>query len=109
MGFQVTDEIGSNTLLGCGFQIKKSDGTVLEQGPKTPFGPGPRPSSSMAALSSTTTVATLVQDQLHLKEKIAKVKQALTEEKALNAQRHEDILHALSALTAKLAPSSSSP
>ena len=64
MGFQVTDEIGSNTLLGCGFQIKKSDGTVLEQGPKTPSGPGPGPGphpvSSTAASSSTTIVATLV-------------------------------------------------
>lgn len=60
MSFQVTDEVGSNTILGCGFQIKKSDGTVLEQGPKTPFGPGPRLGSSMAASSSTTTIATLV-------------------------------------------------
>ena len=30
MGFQVTDEIASNSLLGCGFQIKKSDGTMFE-------------------------------------------------------------------------------
>jgi len=109
MGFQVTDKIGSNTLLGCGFQIKKSDGTVLEQGPKTPFGSSPHPVSSTAASSSTTTVAALVQDQLHLKEEIAAVKQALTEAKALNTQRHEDILRAPSALTTKLAPSSSSP
>ena len=85
MGFQVTDEIGSNTLLGCGFQITKGDGTVLEQGPKTPFGPGPRLVSSSAASSSTTMVTALIEDQLHLKEKIAEVKQALTEEKALNA------------------------
>jgi len=85
MGFQVTNKIWSNTLLGCGFQIKKSDGTVSEQGPKTPFDPGPHPVSSTAASSSTTTVANLVQDQLHLKEEIAEVKQALTEEKALNA------------------------
>ena len=52
---------------------------------------------------------TLVQDQLHLKEEIVEVKQALTEEKALNAQCDEDILHALSALMAKIAPSSPSP
>ena len=73
MGFQVTDEIGSNTLLGCGFQIKKSEGTVLEPGPKTPFGLDPRPVSSTVASSSTTTVTTLVQDQL-LKQEIAEVK-----------------------------------
>ena len=60
----------------------------------------------MAASSSTTMVAALVQNQLHLKEEIAEVKQALTEAKALNTQCHEDILRALSTLTAKLAPSS---
>jgi len=109
MDFQVTDEIGSNTLLGCRFQIKKSEGSVLEQGPKTPFGSSRHPVSSMAASSSTTMVAALVQNQLHLKEEIAEVKQALTEAKALNTQCHEDILRALSTLTAKLAPSSSSP
>mgnify|MGYP007039552703 CR=1 FL=1 len=109
MEFQVTDEIGSNTLLGCGFTVKKSDGTVSEQGPKTPFGPSPSPVPSEAASSSTSTVEALVQDQLHLKEEIAEVKHALSEEKALNAQRHEDILRALSALTTKFASPSHSP
>jgi len=82
---------------------------VSEQGPKTPVGPGPSPVPSEAASSSTSTIEALVQDQLHLKEEIAKVKHAVSEEKALNAQRHEDILRALSALMAKFAPPSASP
>jgi len=96
-------------LLGCGFTVKKSDGTMSEQGPKTSFGPGPSLVLSEAAASSTSMVEALVQDQLHLKEEIAEVKHALSEEKAWNAQRHEDILRALSALTAKFAPPSPSP
>jgi len=96
-------------LHGCGFTIKKSDGTVSEQGPKTSFGPGPNSVLGEAASSSTSIVEALVQDQLHLKEEIAEVKHTLSEEKAWNAQCHEDILHALSALTAKFAPLSPSP
>jgi len=109
VGFQVTDEIWSNILLGCGFTIKKSDGIVSEQGPKRPFGSGPGYVPSEAASSSTSTVEALVQNQLHLKEKIAEVKHALSEEKALNAQRHKDILRAFSAVTAKFALPSPSP
>ena len=60
VGFQVTDEIGSTTLFGCGFTVKKSDGTVSEQGPKTPFGLGPSPISSEAASSCKSTVEALV-------------------------------------------------
>ena len=96
-------------MLGCGFTVKKSDGTVSEQGPKTPFGPGRNLVPSEATSSSTSTVEALVQDQLHLKEEIAEVKHALSEEKALNGQCHEDILRALFALIAKFAPPSPSP
>jgi len=44
----------------------------------------------------------LLQDQNQLKDEISEVKEALAEEKALNAKRHEDLLSAFSALTAKL-------
>ena len=46
-------------------------------------------------------IDTLLQDQITLKGEIAEVKQVLTEEKALNAKRHEDLLSALLALTTK--------
>jgi len=48
VGMQVTDEIGSSTLLGCGFNVTK-DGTVgSEQEPQTPFCPVPGPSTKWA-------------------------------------------------------------
>jgi len=44
---------------------------------------------------------TLLQDQNWLKEEVSEVKQALTEEKALNTKHHEDLLNPISGLTAK--------
>ena len=43
----------------------------------------------------------LLQDQLRLKDELTKVKETLTEEKALNAKHHADLLSILSALTTK--------
>ena len=45
----MTDEIGSSTLISCGFKIAKGDAAASEQGPKTPFTPIPGPSSSDAS------------------------------------------------------------
>ena len=45
-----------------------------------------------------------MQDQNLLKREISEVKQALAEEKALNAKRHEDLLSAISALMANSLP-----
>jgi len=39
-----------------------------------------------------------------LKTELTEVKEALVEEKALNAKRHEDLLSLLSSLSAKLSP-----
>jgi len=91
----MTDEIGSSTLISCGFKIANGDNTASEQGPRTPFTPVPGPSSSGALLD------TLLQDQNRLKDELSKVKEVLAEEKPLNAKRHEDLLSILSALTAK--------
>jgi len=44
-----------------------------------------------------------------LKGEIAEMKKVLTEEKALNAKRHKDILSALSVLTAKFSSPSALP
>ena len=54
------------------------------------------------------TFDTLVQDQILLKGEISEVKQALAEEKALNAKHHEDLLRVISTLTAKFTYLSSS-
>jgi len=46
VGVQMVDEIGSSTVVGCGFKLIKGAPTVSEQGPKTPFLPVPGTSSS---------------------------------------------------------------
>jgi len=82
-------------LIGCGFKVIKGGSLASEQGPQTPFGPIPSETSHGPMLD------TLLQDQNRLKEEIFEVKQVLTEEKALNAKHNEDLLSAISALTAK--------
>ena len=42
----MVDEIGSSTLMGCGFKLVKGEPSVLELGPRTPFPPVPGTSSS---------------------------------------------------------------
>ena len=39
VGLQITHEIGSNTLIGCGFKVTKGGSAASEQGPQTPFSP----------------------------------------------------------------------
>ena len=96
VGLQVKDEIGSNTLLGCGFKVTKGGTAGSEQGLKTPFSLVPSSSTSEPYLDN------LLQDQSWLKDELSEVSQALSKEKALNANRHEDLLNAISALTTKL-------
>ena len=87
----MTDEIGSSTLISCGFKIAKGEAAGYEQGPQTPFTPVSGSSSSGTSLD------TLLQDQNWLKDEISEVKAALAEEKALNAKRHENLLSSLTA------------
>jgi len=67
VSFQVSDEIGSSTLVGCGFTVTKGSSAGSEQGPQTPFGPVPGSSST----SSMPTFDALVQDQLLLQGEIS--------------------------------------
>jgi len=104
IGFQVNDEIGNSTLIGCGFKVTKGCSATSEQGLQTPLGPIPsEPSTSSAHI-----IDTLLQDEITLKGEIAEAKQVLTEEKTLNAKRHENLLSALLALIAKFPPPPSS-
>jgi len=75
---QTVDDIGSSTLMGCGFTLV--EGPASEQGARTPFPPVPGSSSSGP------TIEALLQDQSHLKTELTEVKGALAEEKALNAK-----------------------
>jgi len=80
-------------------QGHKRWGATSEQGLQTPFSPVPGASSTFSGPS----LDALLEDQTRLKEEIYEVKQALTEEKALNAKHHEDLFNAISALTTKFA------
>ena len=92
---QVTDEIGSSTLISCGFKIAKGEATGSELGPRTPFTP------VLGSSSSGTSLDTLLQDQNRLKDEISEVKAAVAEEKALNAKCLEDLLSTITALMAQ--------
>jgi len=73
----------------------------LQNRVQTPLSPVP----SDASASSGPTIATLLQDPITLKGEIAEVKQMLTEEKALNAKRHEDLLSAFLTITTQISSS----
>ena len=82
--------------------MTKSGNIGFEQGFQTHFHPVLKEPSS----SSTPTMNTLIQDQLSLQGEISEVKKALAEEQKLNAQRHEALMLAISALTSKSSPPS---
>jgi len=46
----MVDEIGSSTLMVCGFKLVKGEPAVPEQGPRTPFPPVPGTSSSRLSI-----------------------------------------------------------
>jgi len=96
VGVQMIDEIRSSPLVRCGFKLVKGDQAALEQEPQPPLSRIPGSSSSEPSVDN------LLLDQTRLKTELAEVKAALAEEKDLNAKYHEDLLHAISALTAKL-------
>jgi len=98
VGVKMTDEIGSSTLVGCGFKVTKGGSSVLEQGPQTPFTLIPSFSTSEPSVN------VLLQDQSRLRDELSEDKQALPEEKALNAKHHEDLMSMLVTLTSTSPP-----
>ena len=99
---QVNDEIGTCTLVSCGFLSNKGGSEGSEQPPE------PVPASTLSASTTSLSVPSLssvVADQAQLKAELAAVKAVVTAEQLLNAQRHEAVLKALADLAAKFAPS----
>jgi len=92
---EVIDEVGSSTIMGCGFDLVRADDRSDEQGVQTPIPPVPRPTPSQPAASASPSTQQLLQD------KITPLKGALQEEKELNAKRHKDLLALLTALQPK--------
>jgi len=73
-------------------------GTGSKQGRQTP---PPPVCSTPLELSK---VAALHQEQQRMQGELSSMKEVLENQEALNAKRHEDILHMLAALNAKLSP-----
>jgi len=95
---QVIDEIGSSTLMGCGFELVQGTVCEAEQGAQTPAPPVPHGTANRPSMEG------LQQEQQHLQSELAAVKGALTEEKELSAKRHNNLPALLAALNAKLSP-----
>ena len=89
---QVIDELGSSTIMGCGFALIRLGDRSEEQGVQTPISPVPNPTPSRPATSESPSTQQLLQDE------ITALKGALQEEKELNAKCHADLLALLTAL-----------
>jgi len=87
---QVINEIGSSTIMGCGFALIQGGVRSEHQGV-----PAPRPPTSQPAAST----STLSQQQLQ--DEITALKGVLQAEQELNAKSHADLLALLSALQPK--------
>jgi len=77
---QVIDEIGSSTIMGCGFTLIKAGDRSEDQGVQTPSVLVPRPTPSQPAASTSPSEPQLLQDE------ITSLKGAFQEEKELNAK-----------------------
>ena len=89
---QVIDEIGSSTIMGCGFALIKAGDRNGDQGVQTPPVPVPRPTQRQPAALTT------VSSPQQLQDEITVLQSALQVEKELNAKRHADLLALLTAL-----------
>ena len=93
---QIIDEIGIDTLLGCGYEV--GEGSVSKQGRRPPV--SEQPSIKLEAV---------LEDNARLKDELSAVKAALAEEQALSAKRHEDLLALLSTLAPSIPPLQTKP
>ena len=113
---QVIDEIGSSTIMGCGFVLikagdrrpdqKEPSPAVPEpvrsgdQGVQTPSVPAPAPTPVLRPSLPQSATPTTASDQ-GLRADLSALQQELKEEKELNAKRHADLLALLQALQPK--------
>jgi len=108
---QVIDEVGSSTIMACGFALIKAGDCRADQGAQTlsvpapdrseyqgvqtPPVPVPRPTQRQPAAPTTVSSLQRLQDDL------TALQRAFQEEKELNAKRHADLLVLLTALQPK--------
>jgi len=91
----VIDEIGSSTIMGCGFALIKAGDCSEDQGVQTPSAPIPRRTTSQPAAS------TCPSSQQQLQDEITALNGAIQTEQELNAKRHADLLALLTTLQPK--------
>jgi len=89
VGVQIIDTIGSNTLMGCGFELATSEPSASEQGHRKPFPP------VSGRASGEPPIEALLHDHTRLKTELTVVKEELAAEREQNAKRHNNLLSLL--------------
>jgi len=108
---QVIDEVGSNTIMGCGFVLIKAGDHRTDQGAQAPSVPAPDRSGDQGVQTPSVSVphstpsqpaaSTTVSSSQRLQADLSALQRELKEEKELNAKRHADLLALLTALQPK--------
>ena len=109
---QVIDEIGSSTIMGCGFVLIKAGDRRPDQEKPSPIVPAPAPvrrgdqgvptpSVPASRASPSQPAVPLTASDQGLRADLSVLQRELREEKELNAKRHADLLALLTALQPK--------
>jgi len=107
----VIDEVGSSTIMGCGFALIKAGDRRADQGAQTPSVPAPDRSEEQGVQTPPVPVphptqrqpaaSTTVSSPQSLQDEITALQSAFQEEKELNAKRHADLLALITPLQPK--------
>jgi len=108
---QVIDEVGSSTLMGCGFVLIKAGDRRADQGAQTPSVPAPDRGEDQGVQTPSVPVphptqhqpaaAMPASDQQQLQADLTALQRAFQEEKEQNAKCRADLLALLTALQPK--------
>ena len=107
---QVIDEIGSSTIMGCGFDLIKAGDRWPDQEEQSPAVPAPvrrrdqgvpSPSMPISRASPSQLAAPSTASDQGLRADLSALQRELKEQKEMNAKRHADLLALLAALQPK--------
>jgi len=107
---QVIDEIGSSTIMGCGYDLIKEGDRRQDQAAPSPAVPAPvrrsdqgvsTPSVPVSRVSHSQPAAPSPSAVPELRADLSTLQREFKEEKELNAKRHADLLALLQALQSK--------
>jgi len=107
----VIDEVGSSTIMGCGFILIKAGDRRDDQGAQTPSVPAPDRSEDQGVQTPSVPVprpthrqpaaSTAVCSLQRLQADLTALQREFNEEKELNAKRHADLIALLTVLQPK--------